>query len=64
VFRLRLRCNVLILCLLVGCSLFHVVVDTDDISTKIIRYLTADKGFWKDCDLSGPGGGHKSCSIC
>ncbi len=43
-FRLRLRCNVLILCLLVGCSLFHVVVDTDDISTKIIRYLTADKG--------------------
>jgi hypothetical protein len=21
-------------------------------------------GFWKDCDLSGPGGGHKSCSIC
>ncbi|CAK9192066.1 unnamed protein product [Sphagnum troendelagicum] len=27
-----------------GSSLFHVVVDTDDISTKIIRYLTADKG--------------------
>ncbi|KAH9570768.1 hypothetical protein CY35_02G058500 [Sphagnum magellanicum] len=27
-----------------GSSLFHVVVDTDDISTRIIRYLTADKG--------------------
>lgn len=26
------------------CSLFHVVVETDDISTKIIRYLTAEKG--------------------
>ncbi|KAJ7531678.1 hypothetical protein O6H91_14G053900 [Diphasiastrum complanatum] len=25
-------------------SLFHVVVDTDDISTKIIRYLSAEKG--------------------
>jgi hypothetical protein len=21
-------------------------------------------GFWKDGDLSGPGGGHKNCSIC
>ncbi|WOK97408.1 structural maintenance of chromosomes protein 3 [Canna indica] len=27
-----------------GNSLFHVVVETDDISTKIIRYLTAEKG--------------------
>lgn len=25
-------------------SLFHVVVESDDISTKIIRYLTAEKG--------------------
>lgn len=25
-------------------SLFHVVVETDDISTRIIRYLTAEKG--------------------
>lgn len=25
-------------------SLFHVVVDNDDISTRIIRYLTAEKG--------------------
>ncbi|XP_077226004.1 structural maintenance of chromosomes (SMC) family protein [Tasmannia lanceolata] len=27
-----------------GNSLFHVVVETDDISTRIIRYLTAEKG--------------------
>ncbi|KAK1265174.1 Structural maintenance of chromosomes protein 3 [Acorus gramineus] len=27
-----------------GNSLFHVVVQTDDISTRIIRYLTAEKG--------------------
>ncbi|XP_072993969.1 structural maintenance of chromosomes protein 3 [Typha latifolia] len=27
-----------------GNSLFHVVVESDDISTKIIRYLTAEKG--------------------
>ncbi|KAG6486834.1 hypothetical protein ZIOFF_055414 [Zingiber officinale] len=27
-----------------GNSLFHVVVETDDISTRIIRYLTSEKG--------------------
>ncbi|XP_024525303.1 structural maintenance of chromosomes protein 3-like [Selaginella moellendorffii] len=27
-----------------GNSLYHVVVDTDDISTRIIRYLSAEKG--------------------
>ena len=26
------------------CSLFHVVVESDEISTRIIRYLTAEKG--------------------
>ena len=26
------------------CSLFHVVVELDEISTRIIRYLTAEKG--------------------
>ncbi len=38
--RLKLRFNVSVLCLLVGCNLFHV----DDISTNFIRYLTIDKG--------------------
>lgn len=27
-----------------GASLFHVVVETDEISTRIIRYLTSEKG--------------------
>lgn len=27
-----------------GGSLFHVVVDNDEISTRIIRYLTSEKG--------------------
>ena len=26
------------------CSLFHVVAESDEISTRIIRYLTAEKG--------------------